>query len=63
MENTGQGKLKVAKQPLISPLVKGYFVITFVLFIWSSFALSIRAIGHSSLAPADVALIRFSLLF
>lgn len=59
MENTGQGKLKVAKQPLISPLVKGYFVITFVLFIWSSFALSIRAIGHSSLAPADVALIRF----
>ncbi|MDP2574408.1 DMT family transporter [Vibrio penaeicida] len=42
-----------------SPMVKGYVVITFVLMIWTGFALSIRAIGSSPLATADVALMRF----
>ncbi|BCL69563.1 membrane protein [Vibrio nigripulchritudo] len=45
--------------PNVSPNLKGYAVITLVLFIWTGFALSIRAIGSSPLATADVALIRF----
>ena len=43
----------------VRPMMKGYMVIAFVLFIWSGFALSLRTIGASSLTPADVALIRF----
>ena len=42
-----------------SSMVKGYVVIMFVLMIWTGFALSIRAIGSSPLATADVALMRF----
>ncbi|MBD1558851.1 DMT family transporter [Vibrio sp. S9_S30] len=43
----------------VSPMAKGYVVITFVLMIWTGFALSIRSIGASPLATADVALLRF----
>jgi drug/metabolite transporter (DMT)-like permease len=39
--------------------MKGYMAMTLVLFIWSGFCLSIRAIRSSALAPADVALLRF----
>jgi len=39
--------------------VLGYLAMTLVLFIWSSFALSIRTIDGSSLTIADVALLRF----
>jgi drug/metabolite transporter (DMT)-like permease len=39
----------------------GYGAIVVVVAIWAGFALSIRAIGASPLAPADVALIRFGL--
>jgi drug/metabolite transporter (DMT)-like permease len=39
----------------------GYAAIVVVVAIWAGFALSIRAIGASPLAPADVALIRFGL--
>ncbi|PHP26372.1 DMT family transporter [Limimaricola cinnabarinus] len=39
----------------------GYAAIALAVTIWAGFALSIRAIGGSVLAPADVALIRFGL--
>ncbi|MCP1170297.1 hypothetical protein NHG85_17465, partial [Limimaricola sp. ASW11-118] len=39
----------------------GYVAIAVAVTIWAGFALSIRAIGGSTLAPADVALIRFGL--
>ncbi|SON52849.1 DMT family transporter [Vibrio tapetis] len=44
----------------ITPLMNGYMVMAAVLLVWSGFALSVRAIGSSPLAIADVALIRFS---
>lgn len=37
----------------------GWLTMGLTLVIWASFSLSIRAIGSSSLAPTDVALIRF----
>lgn len=43
-----------------SPLI-GYAAMVLTVLIWAGFALSIRAIGASPLAPADVALIRFGL--
>jgi drug/metabolite transporter (DMT)-like permease len=39
----------------------GYVAIAVTVLCWSGFSLSIRAIGGSHLAPADVALIRFGL--
>lgn len=42
-----------------SPQFSGYLAIAAVVFVWSGFALSIRAMGTSNLSPADVALIRF----
>jgi drug/metabolite transporter (DMT)-like permease len=39
----------------------GWVAIAVAVTIWAGFALSIRAIGVSALAPADVALIRFGL--
>ena len=50
------------KKPLfiMSPLMKGYVAMIIVLFIWSGFALTVRAVGASSLSIADVMLIRFS---
>ncbi|MGX9856030.1 EamA family transporter [Limimaricola variabilis] len=39
----------------------GWAAIAVAVTIWAGFALSIRAIGASTLAPADVALIRFGL--
>ncbi len=59
MDHIGQGNLVFSKKDLVSPIAKGYLVIAIVLLIWSSFALSIRAIGTSTLAAADVAIIRF----
>ncbi|MGM8870609.1 DMT family transporter [Psychrobacter sp. 2Y5] len=44
----------------MSPLAKGYVAMIAVLLIWSGFALTVRAIGGSSLSIADVMLIRFS---
>lgn len=41
------------------PIV-GYAAMTCTVFLWASFALSIRAIGSSSLTSYDAALIRFS---
>jgi drug/metabolite transporter (DMT)-like permease len=38
----------------------GYVVLAFVVLIWAGFALTMRAIGKSPLATADVALIRFA---
>lgn len=46
--------------PAASRLV-GWAAIAVAVTIWAGFALSIRAIGASTLAPADVALIRFGL--
>jgi drug/metabolite transporter (DMT)-like permease len=43
-----------------SPLI-GYVAMVLTVLIWAGFALSIRAIGASPLAPVDVALIRFGL--
>lgn len=43
-----------------NPLI-GYAAMVVTVLIWAGFALSIRAIGASPLAPADVALIRFGL--
>lgn len=43
-----------------NPLI-GYAAMVLTVLIWAGFALSIRAIGASPLAPADVALIRFGL--
>ncbi len=50
------------KKPLfiMSPLMKGYVAMIVVLLIWSGFALTVRAVGASSLSIADVMLIRFS---
>ncbi len=50
------------KKPLfiMSPLMKGYVAMSVVLLIWSGFALTVRAVGASSLSIADVMLIRFS---
>ncbi|WP_186475007.1 hypothetical protein [Psychrobacter sp. KCTC 72983] len=50
------------KNPLfiMSPLTKGYVAMSVVLLIWSGFALTVRAVGASSLSIADVMLIRFS---
>ena len=44
----------------MSPLTKGYVAMSVVLLIWSGFALTVRAVGASSLSIADVMLIRFS---
>ena len=40
--------------------VTGYVVLAVVVLIWAGFALTMRAIGMSPLATADVALIRFA---
>ncbi|WP_354558798.1 DMT family transporter [Rhizobium aquaticum] len=38
----------------------GYVVLAMVVMVWAGFALTMRAIGASPLAPADVAMIRFA---
>ncbi len=43
----------------VSPKLRGYIAIVTVLLIWTGFALSIRSIGSSPLAIADVAILRF----
>ncbi len=50
------------KNPLftLSALMKGYAAMIVVILIWSGFALTVRAVGASSLSIADVMLIRFS---
>lgn len=45
----------------LSEKTVGYAAIVIVVTIWAGFALSIRAIHASPLAPADVALLRFGL--
>lgn len=37
----------------------GYLTISIVVLVWAGFALSVRAISSTALAPADVAMIRF----
>ncbi|HXV23172.1 MAG TPA: DMT family transporter [Alphaproteobacteria bacterium] len=46
-------------RPMASSNLIGYAAIAVAVTIWAGFALSIRAIGASALATADVALIRF----
>ena len=54
-------RLVLPRMPLaVSAQLQGYLVITLVVFIWSGFALSVRAIGASGLAVGDVAVIRFA---
>lgn len=48
-------------KPVKSDLVLGYLAIAVAVTVWAGFALSIRAIGASPLATADVALIRFGI--
>ncbi len=60
MEKTAQSTPVNVGRGLISPLMSGYMVMAVVLLVWSGFALSVRAIGASPLAIADVAIIRFS---
>lgn len=45
---------------LLAPATAGYLVLAVVVLVWAGFALTIRAIGASPLAPADVAVIRFA---
>lgn len=59
MEISAKPKSTLTANLSTSPLTKGYMVMVLVLFIWSGFALSIRSIGTSPLAAADVALFRF----
>jgi drug/metabolite transporter (DMT)-like permease len=54
---SGGGACSIA----VAPSVAGFCAIAVVVAIWAGFALSIRAIGASPLAAADVALIRFGL--
>jgi len=60
MKNIAQIKSMDREASFLSPIVMGYMAITAVLFIWSGFSLTVRAIGESPLATADVALIRFT---
>jgi len=60
MQCTENRQIELTKADGLSPLQKGYIVMAGVLFIWSSFVLSIRGIGASPLTVADVALLRFS---
>ena len=53
-----------AARPTVQKLpldLAGYAAISLVVLIWAGFALSIRAMGSSPLATADVALIRFGI--
>jgi drug/metabolite transporter (DMT)-like permease len=59
MKNIAETQLMHSERRFLSPLVIGYMAMTAVLFIWSGFSLTVRAIGGSPLATADVALIRF----
>lgn len=47
------------QQSWLTPQLKGYLAISVVIFIWSGFALTMRAIGGSALTTGDVALLRF----
>lgn len=59
MEKMAQSIASKANLGAMNPLMRGYLVMAIVLLVWSGFALSVRAIGASPLAIADVALIRF----
>lgn len=59
MENIAKSSSLESEKSFLSPMLKGYIIITIVLFIWSGFSLTVRAIGNSPLTMADVALIRF----
>ena len=60
MDVVQKEQLSAMQAHLISPIILGYLVMGVILFIWSGFALTSRAIGASALTVADVALIRFS---
>lgn len=45
----------------LTPTATGYLVLSVVVLVWAGFALTMRAIGASPLATADVALIRFAI--
>ena len=51
----------VKKSLSLSPLYSGYMVMMVVIFIWSGFSLTVRAISASPLTSADVAIIRFTI--
>lgn len=58
------GSAVQALPPIVQPVPRdlaGYGAIALVVLIWAGFALSIRAMGASPLATADVALIRFGI--
>jgi len=59
MDVVQKEQLSAMQAHLISPIILGYLVMGVILFIWSGFALTSRAIGASALTVADVALIRF----
>lgn len=44
-----------------NPKTSGYLVLYGVVIVWAGFAVTLRAIGSSPLAPADVALMRFAI--
>lgn len=50
-----------SRNGLLSPTTVGYLVLSVVVLIWAGFALTMRAMGASPLAPADVAVIRFAI--
>ena len=45
----------------LTPTATGYVVLSIVVLVWAGFALTMRAIGASPLATADVAVIRFAI--
>ncbi len=51
----------LTRKGFFDPQTSGYLAIYGVVIIWAGFALTLRAIGTSPLAPADVALMRFSI--
>lgn len=53
--------MQIALPISTSKSTSGYLAMCMTLLIWTGFALSIRAIGHSTLLPIDVAFIRFGL--
>ncbi|MEI2298483.1 DMT family transporter [Ensifer sp. MJa1] len=52
---------QASKNGLLAPATTGYLVLFVVVLVWAGFALTMRFIGASPLATADVALIRFVL--
>jgi drug/metabolite transporter (DMT)-like permease len=50
----------LSRKGVWNPKTSGYLALYGVVIIWAGFALTLRAVGASSLAPGDVALMRFT---